>query len=136
MSESILSVLSLGESIIKRIWPDPEMQELKKMELQKLASKGDESRLAAQVNLMIAQLEVNKVEAQSKSVFVSGWRPFIGWVCGLGLAYNVIAAPFLGIWFNASPVASDYLYPVLMGILGLGGFRTFEKSKGVSRPGI
>lgn len=133
MSDPVTSALSLGESIIERIWPDEEKREQQKIELQKLAKAGKEAELNARVSLMLAQMDVNKSEAKSVSVFVSGWRPFIGWVCGFGLAYNVIFAPILSAWINVHPVDSDYLYPVLLGMLGLGGYRTFEKSKGVSK---
>ena len=52
----------------------------------------------------VGQLEVNKVEAAHKSLFVAGWRPFVGWVAGIGLAYNVIIAQILGIWFTVPEV--------------------------------
>ena len=79
------------------------------------------------------QLEVNKVEAAHKSLFVAGWRPAIGWICGLSLMYSTILAPVLGIWFTVPPVDSSLLTTVLMGMLGLGGLRTIEKAKGVQR---
>ena len=79
------------------------------------------------------QLEVNKVEAAHKSLFVAGWRPAIGWICGLSLMYSAILAPVLGIWFTVPPVDSSLLTTVLMGMLGLGGLRTIEKAKGVQR---
>jgi len=79
------------------------------------------------------QLEVNKVEAAHKSLFVAGWRPAIGWICGLALMYSTILAPILGIWFTVPPVDSSLLTTVLMGMLGLGGLRTIEKTKGVQR---
>ena len=79
------------------------------------------------------QLEVNKVEAAHKSLFVSGWRPAIGWICGLSLFYSTILSPILGIWFTVPDVDTSLLTTVLMGMLGLGAMRTFEKTKGVSR---
>ena len=79
------------------------------------------------------QLGVNKVEAAHKSLFVAGWRPAIGWICGLALMYSTILAPILGIWFTVPPVDSSLLTTVLMGMLGLGGLRTIEKAKGVQR---
>ena len=79
------------------------------------------------------QLDVNKVEAAHKSLFVSGWRPAIGWICGLALLYSTILAPILGIWFTVPPVDSSLLTTVLMGMLGLGAMRTVEKTKGVLR---
>ena len=79
------------------------------------------------------QLEVNKVEAGHKSLFVSGWRPAIGWICGLSLLYSTILSPILGIWFTVPPVDSSLLTTVLMGMLGLGAKRTVEKTKAVAR---
>ncbi len=82
---------------------------------------------------VMGQLEVNKVEAAHKSLFVAGWRPFVGWVCGVGLAYNVIIAQILGIWFTVPEVDPSLLTPVLMGMLGMGAMRSYEKAKGVQR---
>tara|TARA_R100000908_G_C3689547_1_gene104533 strand:- start:289 stop:672 length:384 start_codon:yes stop_codon:yes gene_type:complete len=79
------------------------------------------------------QLEINKVEAAHKSLFVAGWRPFIGWTCGFGLAYNVIISQVLAIWFDVPEVDSSLLMPVMTGLLGLGAMRSYEKTKGVSR---
>ena len=79
------------------------------------------------------QLEINKVEAAHHSVFVSGWRPCIGWVCALGLFYNVILANILGIWGDVPEVDTTLLVPVMMGMLGIGAMRSYEKVKGVSR---
>jgi len=79
------------------------------------------------------QLEVNKTEAAHKNLFVSGWRPSIGWVCSLGLLYNTIIANILGIWVDLPEIDTALLVPVMMGMLGLGAMRSFEKTKGVSR---
>ena len=83
--------------------------------------------------LLKGQLEVNKAEAAHKSLFVAGWRPAIGWICGLALFYSTILAPILGIWFTVPPVDSSLLTSVLMGMLGLGAMRTVEKTKNVQR---
>ena len=79
------------------------------------------------------QLEVNKVEAAHKSLFVAGWRPAIGWVCALGLFYNVILANIIGIWVDIPEIDTTLLVPVMMGMLGLGAMRSYEKVQGVSR---
>jgi len=87
-----------------------------------------------------AQLEVNKVEAAHHSLFVSGWRPFIGWTCGLGMFGNFITIPFanfvlalLEIDIVIPLVPLETMMPVLMGMLGLGAMRSYEKSKDVHR---
>jgi hypothetical protein len=79
------------------------------------------------------QLEVNRVEAAHKSLFVAGWRPFIGWCCGLGLLYSVLLSPLLDIWFEMPVIDSSILMPTMTGMLGLGALRSYEKVKGVSR---
>tara|TARA_R110000765_G_scaffold302876_1_gene397053 strand:- start:545 stop:922 length:378 start_codon:yes stop_codon:yes gene_type:complete len=79
------------------------------------------------------QLAVNAVEAAHKSLFVAGWRPAIGWICGLALLYSTILAPILSIWLTVPPVDSSLLTTVLMGMLGLGAMRTVEKTKAVAR---
>ena len=79
------------------------------------------------------QLEINKVEAAHKSLFVAGWRPAIGWVCMLGLLYNTIIANVLSIWIEVPEVDTTLLVPVMMGMLGLGAMRSYEKVNYVSR---
>jgi hypothetical protein len=86
-------------------------------------------------SLMEAQLEVAKIEAGHKSLFVAGARPAIMWICGLGLGYNVLIHPILSIWFSMPPIETELLYPTLMGMLGLGTMRSFDKNNGVAREG-
>lgn len=90
--------------------------------------------------LALAQVEVNKAEAASGSVWKGGWRPFVGWVCGTAFAYHFVIQP-LAIFIVAAygmeiPALPEFdmgqLMTVLMGMLGLGGLRSFEKSKGVA----
>lgn len=89
----------------------------------------------------MAQVQVNQAEAQHRSSFVAGWRPFIGWVCGIALAYHFVLSPIIvfGIALSGAVVPEipefdmGSLMTVLMGMLGLGGLRTFEKSKGLTK---
>jgi hypothetical protein len=91
--------------------------------------------------LALAQIEVNKAEASSGNLFVAGWRPFIGWICGSALAWHFILAPMISsafAWAGAdAPELPAFdmqsLMTILTGMLGLGGLRTFEKYKGVSK---
>ena len=85
-----------------------------------------------------AQSDINIVEAQSPRLFVSGWRPFIGWVCGAALLYTFIFYPFLewvvkfyGLNINPPDIRIDALMELIIAMLGLGGLRTYEKLKGV-----
>jgi len=87
-------------------------------------------------DLMKAQIEVNKVEAASSNLFVAGWRPFIGWTCGLGMFGNFITIPFsnfvlalIGIDIVIPLVPLETMMPVLMGMLGLGAMRSYEKTR-------
>lgn len=79
------------------------------------------------------QTKINEVEAKHRTVFVAGWRPFIGWVCGFALAYNFVLRDLI-IWI-VNPIEvppalqMEHLMTVLLGMLGLGGLRTFEKLK-------
>ena len=87
------------------------------------------------------QILVNREEAKHKSIFVAGWRPFIGWTCGIALAYHFVLAPLIIFgagWAGADipdlPVFDmDSLMTVLLGMLGLGGMRSFEKAKGLTK---
>ena len=91
--------------------------------------------------LALAQIEVNKAEAASGSIFKGGWRPFIGWVCGFAFAYHFILQPILLFGAVAAGVSlpplpefdMSQMMPVLLGMLGLGGLRTFEKQKGITK---
>ena len=121
-------------NVLDRFFPDKE----KAAEAQRAI----ESALlenAAQINL--AQIEVNKAEAQHRTIFVAGWRPFIGWVCGIALAWHFVGVPvtvFFIAWAGAEvpelpAFDMNSLMTVLMGMLGLGGLRTVEKMKGLTQ---
>ena len=89
----------------------------------------------------LAQIEVNKVEAQHRSIFVSGWRPFIGWTCGVALTWHFVISPFIlfttaivGIEIPELPSFDmETLTTILLGMLGLGSLRSFEKYKGLTK---
>lgn len=93
-----------------------------------------------QHDLKLAQIALNGKEAEHSSMFVAGWRPFIGWVCGLGFAMNFLISPiatFISGYMGSTVVFPQAdlttMLPVLLGMLGLGGFRSFEKMKGTAR---
>ena len=78
------------------------------------------------------QAAINKIEASHRSIFVAGWRPFIGWVCGTGLLFVFLVNPLL-MWFTGSPgpvLPLDAMTELVLAMLGLGGLRTVEKIKG------
>ena len=80
---------------------------------------------------ILAQLEVNKQEAAHKSLFVAGWRPGMGWVCVLGMLINFIVVPLSMGALEGLDLTE--MMPVLLGMLGLGGMRSYEKKNGVAR---
>jgi len=130
--DPISAALDLGNTLITRIFPDPAQAANAKLELLKLQQSGD-------LATMTAQTDINKEEAKSSSLFVSGWRPAIGWVCALALAYQYLLRPLGGTIANIAgvtipplPGLDDNLWQLMMGMLGMGGLRTFEKVQGVA----
>ena len=96
--------------------------------------KTEKAQLIQEINK--AQIEVNKVEANSNSLFVAGWRPFVGWTCGVALCYHFVLQPFLlflvysfGYQVVLPVFDMSTLTTILLGLLGLGGMRSFEKVK-------
>jgi len=89
----------------------------------------------------MAQVATNQAEAKHRSVFVAGWRPFVGWTCGVALAYHFVLAPLILFGVNVAGVEipelpafdMDSLMTVLLGMLGLGGLRTYEKKQGLTK---
>lgn len=128
------SIAELGSKLIDRLWQDPAQKDAAKLELFKLQQAGEFKDADRAFELANAQINVNIEEAKSSNLFVSGWRPFIGWVCGLGLFYQFIVYPIL-ISFVPKIAQLDMgtLLTLLMGLLGLSGMRTFEKMKGVTK---
>lgn len=121
----VSAVAGLAETVISRLWPDKSEQE--------------RAQMAAALTVIQGQLDANREEAKSASVFVSGWRPFIGWVCGAACAWNWIGLPaakfglaLFGVPVSLSPADLGEMWPLLLGMLGLGGLRTVEKIKGVA----
>ena len=86
------------------------------------------------------QLDINKAEASHRSIFVSGWRPFLGWVSGLSIGYVYLFQPILDMILQMFQVQVDWvqldlgqLMPLVLGMLGLGGLRTFEKARNLTK---
>ncbi len=123
---TLLAALPFVGKILDKVIPDKNARAAAQESLEAMETKGE-------LTLIMGQLDVNKIEAAHKSRFVAGWRPFVGWVCGSGLAYNVLLHPFFDIFFEMPTVNTDVLMPVLLGMLGIGGMRSFEKFKGVTR---
>ena len=130
--DPISAALDLGTTLINKIFPDPAQASEAKLKLLDLQQNGE-------LAIMTAQTDINKTEAANSSVFVSGWRPAIGWVCALALAYQYLVRPLggtiaslLGLTIPPLPGLDDNLWQLMMGMLGMGGLRTFEKVQGVA----
>lgn len=137
--DPISAVLDIGGKLIDRLWPDATQRDAAKLELLKMQQNGELAQLASETELAKGQLEVNQAEAGSSNLFVAGWRPWIGWVCGVAFSYHFVVQPLLAFILAATghPVTlptfnMDALYTVLLGMLGLGSMRTFEKYKKVN----
>ena len=137
--DPVTALLGIGGKLIDKLLPDPQAAAAAKIEMMKMAAAGELEALKADVAIATGQMEINKTEAANSSLFVSGWRPAVGWVCVSGLIYTFIASPLLS-WYSTwqvipSPPDLDLgvLITLLGGLLGLGGFRTYEKVKGVAR---
>jgi hypothetical protein len=119
--------------------PNPLEKAKAEMEFKQHLADQEQEILKAFIAQDQGQIEVNKVEAASSSMFVAGWRPFVGWVCGFGVAWAFVLKPMLD-WLLAivSPgittpvIASGDLLSLLLGLLGMGAIRSFEKVKGVA----
>ena len=130
--DPITAAMDIGGKLIDRLWPDPAQGAAAKLELIKLQQSGDLAQ-------MTGQLEINKVEAANANMFVSGWRPAIGWVCALALLYQYLVRPLAVAIFAAvghplpvMPGLDENLWQLMMAMLGMGGLRTFEKVQGVA----
>ena len=119
------SIAELAGTVIQRMFPDK--------------TKIEQEEMAAALVEVQGQLDTNKVEAASENLFVAGWRPFVGWVCGSGFAIQFVVGPMCQ-WASAiaghevvfPPLDLGTMMPLLFGLLGLGGMRSFEKMYGVA----
>ena len=133
LASLIPGLLPLVGDVLDRFFPDKEKAEQAKREIESQFT----DHLA---RIDLAQLEVNKEEAKSRNVFIAGWRPFIGWTCGLALCWTYILQPIAqfvlaqtGHLIDLPGLDMSTMMPVLLGMLGLGGLRTWEKHKGLTK---
>lgn len=124
-------VLEIGKSLLERLFPDPTQKAKAEAEMLILLQTHDLQKI-------MGQLQINAAEAANPSPFVAGWRPFIGWCCGLGFLWATIGQPVFSWvavakgWPAAPAIDTDVLLYVLGGMLGLGTLRTVEKVKGAA----
>lgn len=125
--DPITSVLDLGKTLIDKLIPDPKAKAEATQKLLEMQQNGDLAVIAG-------QNRINEIEAASSNPFVAGWRPFIGWVCGLALAVQLVVGPLAtwGAGLAGHPIAfpkmeTELLTTLVVSMLGLGGMRTYEK---------
>jgi len=126
------SLIPVVGTLLDKLIPDPQAAADAKLKVIEMAQKGELAYLDADLRLALAQLEINKVEAGT-DLFRGGWRPFVGWICALGLGIQFIIAPFFTFFGNAPFPQLDMstLMTLLFGMLGLGTLRTQEKINGI-----
>ena len=140
----ISGLFSAAQSLIERFFPDPEKKAAAQLELLKMQQNGELALLASETDLAKLQIQTNVEEAKHANIFVSGWRPAVGWCCAAAFAYSYVLLPFaqfLVFTFGTTGMAEQLalapklelseMLPVLFGMLGLGGLRTVEKVKNV-----
>ena len=125
--DPVSALFEVGSKVLDRVLPDPAQQAAAKLELLKLQQNGELAQISG-------QMEINKVEAASSSLFVSGWRPSVGWVCSAGFAVQFVIGPLAewgaalaGHFVKFPQMDTGTMMPLLLGMLGLGGLRTAEK---------
>lgn len=136
---ALLSLIPVFSQLLDKILPDKGAADAAKLELLKMAQAGDLAQINAEVTIATAQAETNKIEAGSTRLFVAGWRPFVGWICGFAVGFKFIGGPALFMVAQAlghpvelPVIETSELWPLLLGMLGLGGLRTVEKVKGAA----
>lgn len=129
----ISSILPIAETVLDRVIPDKNAKANAMIEMEK-------ALVDAHTKGMLAQIDVNKVEAAHRSIFVAGWRPCIGWVGAISIAWHFILQPitifFLGVFdlpYDLPAFDMDAMLTIIMGMLGIGGMRSFEKFKGLTK---
>lgn len=137
---SLAALIAPISNIIDKLIPDPQAAAEAKIKLFELEQRGELAELDAMVEMNKGQMEINKQEAAHKSLFVAGWRPFIGWVCGIALFWQFVGMPvamfglsMTEITVDLPKIQADDLLELVLAMLGMGGLRTYEKLKGKAR---
>lgn len=127
---AIDAIAGLVSTVVDKIWPDANIEASAKVDVIK-------AELTQQLQSSLGQLEINKIEAASSSLFVAGWRPWVGWVCGVALAYAAIIEPLarfvaavvFGYTGVFPAIDTEITLQILLGLLGLAGMRSYEKTR-------
>jgi len=134
------SLVELGTKIIDKVIPDPGKKAEALLKLKELEQAGELAQMNADLAVMQGQVEINKIEAASANVFISGWRPAIGWVLAAGLAVMLVLGPLMA-WGSAlagkplkqPEMPTEVIMCLSTSLLGLAGMRSWEKFKGVEK---
>ena len=133
MLTMLSSLIGPVSDLLDKAIPDKDLREKLAHDIATMAERHSHEQVKA-------QLEINKTEAAHRNLFVAGWRPACGWICVLGMAGNFLVIPFanmvlelLKTGVSVPMIDLSTMLPVLMGMLGLGGLRTFEKVKGAQK---
>lgn len=132
------SIFDFGGKLLDKIFPNKEEAEKAKFALLQLQQAGEFKEMELQQQVALEQIKTNAVEAASGSLFIGGWRPGAGWCCVAGLAYTFLIQPigsWIAIWYG-KPVLpaldTTVLMELLLGMLGLGGLRSYDKKQGTA----
>lgn len=133
-------LFDIAGKVFDKIFPDPKQAAEAKLKMFELQQAGELKVLEAETALATGQMKINEIEAGSDSIFKSGWRPAVGWICVFGLFYQFVFLPFATFALTLYEVKAvmpamdlNTLMTLLFGLLGLGGYRTIEKLKGATK---
>lgn len=133
-------LFDIAGKVFDKIFPDPKQAAEAKLKMFELQQAGELKVLEAETALATGQMKINEIEAGSESFFKSGWRPAVGWICVFGLFYQFVFLPFAAFFLALYEIRAvmpamdlNTLMTLLFGLLGLGGYRTIEKFKGLTK---
>jgi hypothetical protein len=137
--DPITAGFDFASKLADKFFPNKADADAAKIKIIEMRNTGELAQLQADTTLAQGQNDVNKIEAASTRLFVAGWRPFIGWICGVAFGFKYIAGPLLvtigsmwGMDVKLPVIDASELLPILLGMLGLGVMRTAEKVRGVA----
>lgn len=138
MAPAIAALLPMLGNVFDRLFPDPAAAADAKVRVMEMAQRGELAQLDADLKMATGQMEVNRVEAANQSIWVSGWRPAVGWTCAAAFAFKFVVGPSAAVLMAMAGHPIDLpefdfteMSTILLGMLGLGSLRTVEKIKKV-----
>ena len=138
IDDAVAGVAGIVNAVIARAWPDPAEQAKAQLAVAQMTQTGELAQLAADTEIVKSQLAINTAEATNPSVFVAGWRPFIGWIAGAGLAVAYLVVPLVRMVasvIHAQPIPpyeTGDLMTLLFAMLGMGALKSFDMVRGTA----